>query len=67
MALLGPLIGAKKLGCRLKVVPPGKTARPFHAHLANEVMIVVLEGGDTLRLADAVGYCDGEDAKADHA
>lgn len=50
LASLAPLIGAKKLGARLCVVPPGKAAWPFHAHAVNEEMVVVLEGTGCLRL-----------------
>lgn len=54
MVSLGPLVGAKKLGYRLTVLPPGKRAWPFHAHLANEEMFFVIEGSGTIR------YTDGE-------
>ena len=37
-ARLAPLIGAKQLGCRLVIVPPGKKGWPYHAHHANEEM-----------------------------
>ncbi len=43
-------IGAKKLGCMLHVVQPGKTAFPFHNHHGNEEMFVILEGTGTYRL-----------------
>jgi uncharacterized cupin superfamily protein len=43
-------IGARKLGYRLIVVPPGKRAFPFHCHHANEEMFLVLEGSGTYRL-----------------
>lgn len=48
-AQLGPLIGARKLGCRLNVVPPGKAAWPFHSHLVNEELVFVLSGHGELR------------------
>ncbi|MCM8624031.1 MAG: cupin domain-containing protein [Candidatus Accumulibacter sp.] len=48
-AQLGPLIGARKLGCRFNVIPPGKAAWPFHSHLVNEELVVVLSGRGTLR------------------
>ena len=50
LASLAPLIGARKLGARLCVLPPGKAAWPFHAHLVNEEMVVVLSGAGCLRL-----------------
>ncbi|SBT09043.1 conserved hypothetical protein [Candidatus Accumulibacter aalborgensis] len=52
MAQIGPRTGARKLGARLCVVPPGKAAWPYHAHVVNEEMIVVLAGKGTLRLGD---------------
>lgn len=46
-------LGAKKLGYRLVVVPPGKKAWPYHCHHANEEMFLILEGEGTLRYAGA--------------
>jgi uncharacterized cupin superfamily protein len=51
-AALGPLTGMRKLGAQLTIVPPGKRAWPFHAHLVNEELVIVLAGSGTLRLAD---------------
>lgn len=48
-AQLGPLIGARKLGCRFNVIPPGKAAWPFHSHLVNEELVFVLSGRGELR------------------
>ena len=47
-----PRIGAKKLGCSLYRVPPGKTAFPYHKHFTNEEAIYVLDGRGTIRLPD---------------
>jgi uncharacterized cupin superfamily protein len=44
-------IGARKLGYRVVVVPPGKKAWPYHSHYANEEMFFILEGSGTLRFA----------------
>ena len=52
LASLGPLIGARQLGARLCIIPPGKAAWPFHAHVANEEMVVVLAGCGSLRLGE---------------
>lgn len=49
IAPLSPLLGAKKLGYNLTVVPPGKRAFPFHTHHANEEMFFILEGTGVLR------------------
>ena len=51
-AKLGPIaarLGAKKLGARVTVLPPGKRAFPLHCHHANEELFVVLSGSGTLR------------------
>ncbi len=49
---IGRALGARKLGCRLVELPPGKVAWPMHAHLVNEELFVILEGRGTLRLGD---------------
>ena len=45
-------LGAKKLGYRVVVLPPGKKAWPFHLHHVNEEMFFVIEGSGTLRFDD---------------
>lgn len=47
---VGPLIGAKKLGCMMHIVPAGKKAFPRHAHHANEEMFFILSGAGTYRV-----------------
>lgn len=42
---------AKKLGCGVDVLPPGKMGCPYHLHHAQEEMFIVLEGEGTLRVA----------------
>ena len=37
-------IGARKIGCRLMVVPAGKTGYPYHNHRGNEEMFYIIEG-----------------------
>jgi uncharacterized cupin superfamily protein len=49
VAVIGPIIGAEKLGCSLVVVPPGKKAWPYHLQYANEEMFVIPEGSGMLR------------------
>ena len=49
IAPIAPLIGATKLGYNLTVIPAGKRAYPYHAHLVNEEMFFILEGEGTLR------------------
>lgn len=45
-------LGAKKLGYNLTVLPPGKSAFPFHCHSVNEEMFFVVEGQGEIRLGD---------------
>ncbi len=53
MRRLGPVIGAKQIGCSFMEVPPGKRAFPFHNHHANEEMFIVLDGTGEVRIGDA--------------
>jgi uncharacterized cupin superfamily protein len=48
-AKLGRQAGAKKLGVSLYEVPPGQATFPYHAHTANEEMLIVLDGRPSLR------------------
>ena len=52
LGAIGQHIGARKLGARLVVLPPGKAAWPFHAHYVNEEMFFIVEGRGTLRLGE---------------
>jgi uncharacterized cupin superfamily protein len=50
----GPLsdgTAATKLGAGFDILEPGKIACPYHYHLAQEEMFVILEGEGTLRVA----------------
>jgi uncharacterized cupin superfamily protein len=46
-------LGAQKLGYNLTVLPPGKSAFPFHCHSVNEEMFFVVEGQGEIRIGDA--------------
>jgi len=48
-ALLGRQAGAERLGLSLWELPPGEAAYPYHFHLVDEELIVVLEGSPLLR------------------
>jgi len=48
-ALVGRQAGASKLGASVFEVPPGGATFPYHAHHANEELLLVLEGRPTLR------------------
>ncbi|GAB3004421.1 hypothetical protein GCM10010960_17960 [Arenimonas maotaiensis] len=52
VAPIAPLVGARRLGYNLTVVPPGKAAFPFHSHYGNEEMFFILEGRGELRYGD---------------
>jgi uncharacterized cupin superfamily protein len=45
-------IGLAKLGCMMTVVPPGRTAFPYHVHHANDEMFVILAGSGEYRFGD---------------
>jgi uncharacterized cupin superfamily protein len=49
---IGRLIGARKLGYNLTVVPPGKVQCPFHCHHGEEEMFLILEGEGELRFGN---------------
>ncbi len=48
-ARLGRQAGSERLGLSLWELPPGEASYPFHYHLAEEEMIVVLAGAPILR------------------
>lgn len=48
-ARLGRQAGTEKLGLSLFEVPPGQAAYPYHWHVAEEELIIVLEGRPSLR------------------
>jgi uncharacterized cupin superfamily protein len=50
MGFIASRTGAKKLGCNLTVVPPGKRAFPFHSHRVQEEMFFVIEGIGEVRI-----------------
>jgi uncharacterized cupin superfamily protein len=50
-ARLGRQAGSERIGASLFAVPPGEAAYPYHWHLAEEEMIVVLAGSPLLRTA----------------
>ena len=51
-ARLGRRAGARKLGASLYEIPPGQATFPYHAHSANEEMLIVLSGRPSLRTPD---------------
>ena len=49
---LARTLGAEQLGVSLWEIEPGESNMPFHAHHANEELLIVLAGTPTLRTAD---------------
>ena len=49
---IGPTLGAKRLGCMLTIVPPGKRAFPHHAHLIDDEMMFIIEGEADYRFGE---------------
>jgi uncharacterized cupin superfamily protein len=49
LGAIGPRVGAKKLGYKLVVLPPGKCGWPAHFHHVNEEMFFIIEGTGSLR------------------
>lgn len=51
-ARIGRQAGTEKLGLSLFEVPPGQAAYPFHWHMAEEELIIVLSGKPSLRTTE---------------
>jgi uncharacterized cupin superfamily protein len=51
-ARLGRQAGCERLGLSLFELPPGEAAYPYHYHLTEEELVVVLSGRPSLRTAD---------------
>jgi len=51
-ARVGRQMGSQKLGASQWELPAGQAAYPYHWHLAEEELLVVLEGEPSLRTAD---------------
>ena len=49
---LARTLGSDQLGVSLWEVEPGESNMPYHAHHANEELLIVLAGAPTLRTAD---------------
>jgi uncharacterized cupin superfamily protein len=51
-ARIGRQVGSEKVGASLWEVPAGQAAYPYHWHLAEEELLIVLEGAPSLRTPD---------------
>ena len=69
-ARLGRQLGSQKIGLSLFELPPGQAAYPYHWHVAEEELIIMVAGRPHLRTpdgwrelesGDAVAFCVGED------
>ncbi|MDE2789493.1 MAG: cupin domain-containing protein [Paracoccaceae bacterium] len=52
VAPIADRIGLTQLGCMYTVVEPGRRAFPFHNHLGNDEMFVILEGEGVYRYGE---------------
>ena len=48
-AKVGRQAGGEKLGASVYAIPPGEATFPYHAHTANEELLIVLSGRPSLR------------------
>jgi uncharacterized cupin superfamily protein len=51
-ARLGRQVGTQRLGVSLWELDPGEAAYPYHVHLAEEELLVILDGRPSLRTPD---------------
>lgn len=61
-ARIGHQLGTVKLGASVWELPPGQAAYPYHFHLGEEELVVVLRGTPSLRTAD--GWRELEEGEA---
>ena len=53
IAPIADRVGLSGLGCMLLTVEPGRRAFPYHNHVGNDEMFVILEGQGTFRLGES--------------
>ncbi|HEX7244277.1 MAG TPA: cupin domain-containing protein [Solirubrobacterales bacterium] len=51
-ARIGRQVGSKKVGASLWELPEGQAAYPYHWHVAEEELLIVLDGAPSLRTPD---------------
>lgn len=61
-ARIGRQLGSERIGASLWELPPGEAAYPYHYHLAEEELLVVLAGRPSLRTPD--GWRDLDQGEA---
>jgi uncharacterized cupin superfamily protein len=67
---IGEALGLTVLGCMLHIVPPGKTAFPYHRHHARDEMFFIVSGEGEYRIGESrlpvrAGDCLGAPAGGD--
>jgi uncharacterized cupin superfamily protein len=60
-ARIGHQLGTERLGASLWELPPGEAAYPYHLHLVEEELLIVLRGRPALRSPD--GWRDLEEGE----
>jgi uncharacterized cupin superfamily protein len=63
-ARLGRQLGSQKIGLSLFELPPGQAAYPYHWHVAEEELIIVVAGRPHLRTPDGWRELESGDAVA---
>lgn len=61
---VGHAAGAQRLGMSLWILPAGQAAYPYHFHLTEEELLVVLAGRPTLRTPDGNNQLEAGDVVA---
>ncbi len=61
-ARIGRQLGAERLGLSLWEIPPGEASYPFHFHLGEEEIAIVLRGTATLRSPEGMRMLADGDA-----
>jgi uncharacterized cupin superfamily protein len=49
---VGPLLGLEGLGCAVHLVPPGKSAFPFHRHHVMDELFFIISGSGEYRFGE---------------
>jgi uncharacterized cupin superfamily protein len=61
-ARIGSELGMESIGASIWEIPPGEAAYPYHFHLADEELVIVLSGRPSLRTPDGMRDLEEGDA-----
>jgi uncharacterized cupin superfamily protein len=61
-ARIGYELGTESIGASIWEVPPGEAAYPYHFHLSDEELVIVLSGRPSLRTPDGIRDLEEGDA-----